>query len=135
VSEENEINPIDCNEVDLAVVQAPGPSSVVDDDMPELNFSSTSRLVCVFENGSKQDIRLPLDIDLARDGLQVSKLFGKSRVLLFSEYIRQGLQADMIKYKTYLELKGFVPSTAILSNTEVANTEMKEVDKSGEGLS
>ena len=121
--------------METAVTQAPGPSAVAEDDIPELNFNSMSRLVSVFENGSKQDIRLPLDIDLAKDGLQVAKLLGKSRVLLFTEYIRQGLHADMIKYEMYLESKGFVPSTAMLTNTEVPNAETIQVDKSGEDQS
>jgi hypothetical protein len=68
-----------------------------------------------------QDVRLPVEIDLANDAKKMGKMIRRGRVSLFLEYIREGLQRDIIAEKEILNAKGFVPTSTLLINKLAAS--------------
>jgi hypothetical protein len=82
-------------------------------------------------NPKFQDVRLPVEIDIANDAKKMGKMIRRGRVSLFLEYIREGLKRDIIKEQAILNAKGFVPTCALLVNTLAsANTSATQETKS-----
>ncbi|MBL7661885.1 hypothetical protein JNK13_03935 [bacterium] len=69
-----------------------------------------------------QDVRLPVEIDIANDAKKMGKMIRRGRVSLFLEYIREGLQKSIIEEQEILKAKGFVPTSNLLINVQATVT-------------
>lgn len=79
-----------------------------------------------------QDVRLPLERDIAEDAKKMGKMIRRGRVSLFLEYIREGLQKSIIEEQEILKAKGFVPTCNLLVNTVAtasSNNKLSQVTK------
>jgi hypothetical protein len=73
-----------------------------------------------------QDVRLPVEIDIANDAKKMGKMIRRGRVSLFLEYIREGLQKSIIEEQEILKAKGFVPTSNLLVNALATATSQNQ---------
>ena len=69
----------------------------------------------------RQDVRLPLDPDLADDLKKLARITADSRIALLTRYVREGYFRDLEEKHLLLQSRGFNPSYPILT-TQNQNT-------------